>query len=347
MKQKLYLSFSIFCLCFIEMSPSNASIFRGLSLVETAIHARPMLVRAAEVFEKSRGYLGTLPGEVTVVEVGPRDGLQNQPEQLSVSQKVKLIGLLRQSGLRSIEGGSFVSPCAVPQMAGSDEVAKHLMNHRDHPAYPFLVPNMKGLEKALEAGVKEVAVFTSPSEKFLARNIHMGVEESLAVQGKVVKAAISEGLDVRGYVSCVMACPYEGVMDPNAVVNVTQSLLDTGCYEVSLGDTIGVGNLALTNSLLECLTVDHQIPVTSLAAHFHNTNGWALQNILLALMYGITTVDASIAGLGSCPYADGATGNVDTEDLVSLLHGLGVETGVGIHELEKARLYIEKILNKT
>lgn len=273
---------------------------------------------------------GNLPSSVSIVEVGPRDGLQNETSRLSVAQKIALIEGLAATGLDYVETGSFVNPRWIPQMADSEAVFQGL-NRQEQVVYAALTPNLKGLERAIDSQATEVAVFAAASEAFSQRNINCSIDESLARFEPVMTRAAAEGLSVRGYVSCVMGCPYQGEVNPEAVRVVSQSLLDMGCYEVSLGDTIGIGTPGHTTQLLDTLTA--QIEPSRLALHFHNSYGQALANLLVGLQYGISRVDSSVAGLGGCPYAKGASGNVATEDVVYMLHGLGIETGVDLEAL--------------
>jgi len=274
------------------------------------------------------------PSKVRIVEVGPRDGLQNEKTIVDVSTKVKLITQLREAGLTYIEAGSFVSPKWVPQMAGSHEVFAALAmqpSNNSSITYAALTPNMKGLERAIASGVKEVAVFAAASESFSQKNINCSIAESLTRFMPVIAKAKAENISVRGYVSCVLGCPYEGSVSVAQVDEVTQQLLEMGCYEISLGDTIGVGTPASTSALLNKLL--GSIPAGNLAMHMHDTYGQALANILIALRMGISVIDSSIAGLGGCPYANGASGNVATEDLVYMLTGLGIDHGVDLDKL--------------
>ena len=274
------------------------------------------------------------PSKVRIVEVGPRDGLQNEKTIVDVSTKVKLITQLREAGLTYIEAGSFVSPKWVPQMAGSHEVFAALAmqpSNNSSITYAALTPNMKGLERAITSGVKEVAVFAAASESFSQKNINCSIAESLTRFMPVIAKAKAENISVRGYVSCVLGCPYEGSVSVAQVDEVTQQLLEMGCYEISLGDTIGVGTPASTSALLNKLL--GSIPAGNLAMHMHDTYGQALANILIALRMGISVIDSSIAGLGGCPYANGASGNVATEDLVYMLTGLGIDHGVDLDKL--------------
>ncbi|WP_163369742.1 hydroxymethylglutaryl-CoA lyase [Endozoicomonas acroporae] len=278
-----------------------------------------------------------LPDRVTLVEMGARDGLQNQPEILSAGIRSELINRLARTGLKRIEAGSFVSPNAVPQMADSHKVFD-LLHRQPGITYGALTPNLKGFEAALAAGADEVAVFASASEGFSQKNINCSIAESLQRFEPVVAAAKKHGLNVRGYVSCVMGCPYEGDIRPSAVAGVAEQLWQMGCYEISLGDTIGVGTPLNAKKVLE--HTSRHIPVSALAAHFHNTYGQALANVLALLEEGLSIIDSSVAGLGGCPYAPGASGNLATEDVVYMLHGMGIKTGINMEELLKAATFI-------
>ena len=284
-----------------------------------------------------------LPSKVSIVEVGPRDGLQNETLNLSAAQKIELINLLSKTGLKRIEAGSFVSPKWVPQMANSDEVFQALPSRTD-VQYSALTPNIRGLETAIDAGVKEVAVFGSASEAFSQKNINCSISESLKRFEDVFQLADQNNIKVRGYVSCVMGCPYQGDISPKAVTQVSKALLDMGCYEISLGDTIGAGTPRATSLLLEDVLKD--IPAQKLAAHFHDTYGQALVNLYKALEYGIATIDSAVAGLGGCPYAKGASGNVATEDVVYMLNGMEISSGVNMDRLLTSSSYISEVLGR-
>ncbi len=285
-----------------------------------------------------------LPERVRIVEVGPRDGLQNEATPLDVATRVGLIDRLSAAGLPAIEAGSFVSPKWVPQMADTDAVLAGIAR-RDGVDYPVLVPNMRGLEAALAAGAREVAVFGAASESFSQKNINCSVAESLARFRPVCDEAIRQGLRVRGYVSCVLGCPYEGEIAPQAVAAVARALADMGCYEVSLGDTVGTGTPGKARAMVAA--VSDELPVGMLAAHFHDTYGQALANLYAVLQLGVATVDSSVIGLGGCPYAAGASGNVATEDVLYLLDGLGIETGVDMDALLAAGRFIGERLGRT
>lgn len=283
------------------------------------------------------------PKSVRIVEVGPRDGLQNEKTAVEVATKVELISQLAAAGLSYIEAGSFVSPKWVPQMAGSEQVFAQLAPTAG-TTHAALTPNMQGLERAIDCGVTEVAVFAAASESFSQKNINCSIADSLQRFQPVMEKAASAGISVRGYISCVLGCPYEGRVESKKVLEVAQQLLAMGCYEISLGDTIGVGTPAATEALLTTLL--EQVPSHQLAVHMHDTYGQALANILLALQMGIAVIDSSVAGLGGCPYAQGASGNVATEDVVYMLNGLGIEHGVDLQKLIAAGNYICSSLNR-
>ena len=283
-----------------------------------------------------------LVDSVKIVEVGPRDGLQNEKATVPTQVKVDYITALGDAGLRVIEAGAFVSPKWVPQMADTAEV------YRDIPKdpgveYPVLVPNMRGLERAIDAGVKSIAIFTAASDTFNQRNINMSIDESFANYAPVAARAREEGIRVRGYVSTALGCPYEGDVAPEKVLEVCARLLDLGCYEVSVGDTIGVGTPMQVQGVVGMLL--QVIPASKLAMHFHDTRGTALANTLAALEMGIATFDASSGGLGGCPYAPGASGNLATEDIVYMLDRMGIETGVDINRLVHASSIIAPYLD--
>jgi hydroxymethylglutaryl-CoA lyase len=285
--------------------------------------------------------MSAFPKKVRIVEVGARDGLQNE-KTVSTADKVTLINALSAAGLKDIEAGAFVSPKWVPQMADSHDVISAL----DLPDVNLsaLTPNLKGAEAAHAVGIKEFAIFTAASESFCQKNINCSIAQSIERFAEVMAFAKTKNIRVRGYVSCVLGCPYEGDIDAQAVLNVSQKLLDLGCYEVSLGDTIGVGTASKVTSLIELLL--KHIDKSKLAVHFHDTYGQALTNIYAALNLGIATVDAAVAGLGGCPYAKGASGNVATEDVVYLLQGLGIEHGIDLQRLSDAGWQITKTLGK-
>ncbi|HXV22646.1 MAG TPA: hydroxymethylglutaryl-CoA lyase [Alphaproteobacteria bacterium] len=284
-----------------------------------------------------------LPERVRMVEVGPRDGLQNEAATVPLAVKVELIDRLSATGLRVIEAGAFVSPKWVPQMADTAEV---LVRIRRAPGvrYPVLVPNMKGLEAALSAGVEEIAVFGAASETFSQRNINCSIEESLERFRPVVAMAMSKGIRVRGYISCVAGCPYEGPIAPAAVARVAQALVRMGCEELSLGDTIGTGTPRKIQAVVEA--VARNVSIERLAVHCHDTYGQSLANILAALQLGVAIVDSAVAGLGGCPYAPGASGNVASEDVLYMLDGLDIETGVDLARLTEAGAFISAALGR-
>ena len=277
------------------------------------------------------------PAAVTVVEVGPRDGLQNEPRTVPTAVKVALIERLVASGLKVVEATSFVSPKWVPQLADAAAVMKAIARVPG-VRYPVLTPNMTGFAAALAAGADEVAVFAAASESFSRRNLNCSIAESLERFRPVCAAAAEQGMRVRGYVSCVLGCPYEGAVAPAAVAGVAKALAEMGCAEISLGDTIGVGTPLKARAMVEA--VADTAPIARLAVHFHDTHGQALANILAVLELGINTVDAAVAGLGGCPYAPGASGNVATEDVVYMLDGMGIETGVDLAALVAAGRFI-------
>lgn len=285
--------------------------------------------------------MSAFPSKVRIVEVGARDGLQNE-KTVSTADKVALINALSAAGLKDIEAGAFVSPKWVPQMADSADVISAL----DLPNVNLsaLTPNLKGAQAAHAVGIKEFAIFTAASESFCQKNINCSIDESIERFSEVIAFAKANNIRVRGYVSCVLGCPYEGDIDPQAVLSVSQKLLDLGCYEVSLGDTIGVGTAKKVTQLIELLLT--HIDKAKLAVHFHDTYGQALTNIYAALSLGIATVDAAVAGLGGCPYAKGASGNVATEDVVYLLQGLGIEHSIDLQRLSDAGWEITKALGK-
>lgn len=338
MKKKFYiisLFLSFFC-CNAEAS----RLYAFLSELST-VTSRALSRTLAKHYDPVK-----FPTSVDIVEVSPRDGLQNECHILTVEERLTFMNFLEESGLSSIEGGAFVSPKFVPQMANSFEVAQHLFPRESEVSYPFLVPNLKGLEQAIKAGVNEIAVFTSPSTEFTQKNIGMSVGESLEIQREVARQAIAHNIWVRGYVSCVMGCPYEGEMDPRLVRTMAEEMLGFGCYQISLGDTIGVGTPKLTERLIRTVILEPGHDPDLFAAHFHDTNELALANLVVALNYGISTIDSSVGGLGACPYAMGATGNVATERVVCLLDVLNIETGVDLGKLERAKEYAFAALYK-
>jgi hydroxymethylglutaryl-CoA lyase len=285
----------------------------------------------------------TTPTSVKIVEVGPRDGLQNEAQSVPLDVKIKLIEKLVDAGLPVVESGAFVSPKWVPQMAASSEVFKGVRKRAD-VSYPMLVPNMKGLEAALEAGVEEVAIFAAATDSFSQNNINCSMAESIERFGLVVERAIKQNIRVRGYISCVLGCPYEGEVSMAVVDGIAKTMIDQGCYEISLGDTIGVGTPGKAQALVE--QVAKLVPIHQLAAHFHDTYGQGLANLHAVLQCGISVIDSSVSGLGGCPYAKGASGNVATEDLVYMLQGMNIKTGVDMNKLLEAGAYISKFLHR-
>ncbi|WP_412522809.1 hydroxymethylglutaryl-CoA lyase [Shewanella chilikensis] len=283
-----------------------------------------------------------LPPKVSLFEVGPRDGLQNETS-VSTQAKIALIEALADAGVKRIEAASFVSPKWVPQMADSGEVLRGI-SRRAGVCYSALTPNLKGLELALDAGADEVAVFAAASEGFSQKNINCSIEESIARFEPLLSRANEQGIRVRGYVSCVLGCPYDGEIAPAEVARVADILHQLGCYEISLGDTIGVGTPLKARKMLE--TVAERVPVERLALHFHDTYGQALANILACLETGVSVIDTSVAGLGGCPYAKGASGNLASEDLVYMLHGMGIDTGIDLNKLARAGRQISQQLGR-
>ena len=284
-----------------------------------------------------------LPGKVRVVEMGPRDGLQNEKAEVPTAVKLELIERLADAGLPAIEATAFVSPKWIPQMADHTEVLERI-RRRPGVAYPVLTPNLKGFEAAKAAGATEVAVFGAASEAFSKKNINCSIAESLERFRPVVENARKSKIEVRGYISCVVGCPYEGEIKPQKVADVAGALYEMGCYEISLGDTIGVGTPGRTQAMIEaCLA---RVPAAKLAGHYHDTYGQALANIYASMELGVATFDASVAGLGGCPYAKGATGNVATEDVVYMLHGLGIETGIDLDKVVDVGVWISSVLKR-
>lgn len=282
------------------------------------------------------------PEAVRIIDVSPRDGLQNIKAEVSTAVKLALINKLCDAGLKDIEVSSFVSPKWIPQMADAADVLSGL-TARDDTRYIVLTPNLQGFDRALDSGAKEVAVFAAASETFSQKNTNCTIEESLKRFEPLMQKAADNGIRVRGYTSCVLGCPYEGDVSVKEVVRVTKTLMDMGCYEVSLGDTIGIGTPIKAQKMIEAVL--EQVSADKLALHFHDTRGQALANILACLEYGISNIDASVAGLGGCPYAKGASGNVSTEDVVYMLHGMGIGTGIDLEKLVSAGHYITQQLN--
>lgn len=283
------------------------------------------------------------PKRVKIVEVGPRDGLQNELSFLATKNKIELINLLSNSGLEYIEVTSFVSEKAIPQLADSEIVFKSI-NKLKHIHYSALIPNEKGMLKALTLGIKEIAVFTAASESFNQRNINCSIHESIQRFKPVLALAKAHNIQVRGYISCVLGCPYEGKVSPEKVSNIAQELLNLGVDEICLGDTIGVGTPKQTQAVLE--NILQFLPLSQLSMHFHDTYGQAIANTFTSLQYGIHSFDSSVAGLGGCPYARGASGNIATEDILYLMHGLGIETGIDIYKIVAVGDMICKLIGK-
>ena len=285
-----------------------------------------------------------IPKTVRIVEVGPRDGSQNEHVQIASEHKIRFIDLLTKAGLPIIEATSFVSPRAIPQLSDADTVMAGI-TQSPSTQYPVLVPNIKGMERALKAGVRSIAVFTGASETFTQHNINATIEESLANFRPVVERAQRENIPVRGYISTVFGCPYEGKVDPQKVVWVTRELLALGVSEISLGDTIGVATPDQVVDVLNLLIEQAKVPAKRIGVHFHDTRGTALANVLMALQMGINTIDSSAGGLGGCPYAPGAAGNLATEDLVYMLDGMGIQSGVDLQKVVAATRFIAPFLN--
>jgi hydroxymethylglutaryl-CoA lyase len=286
---------------------------------------------------------GKLPERVRIVEVGPRDGLQNEKGEVPTAVKLELIERLADAGISAIEATAFVSPKWIPQMADHTEVLERI-RRKSGVSYPVLTPNLKGYEAAKAAGATEVAVFGAASEAFSKKNINCSIAESLERFRLVVEKALQEKIKVRGYISCVVGCPYEGEVKPQKVAEVAGALYDMGCYEVSLGDTIGVGTPKKTQAMIEACT--SRVPAAKLAGHYHDTYGQALANIYASLELGVATFDSSVSGLGGCPYAKGASGNVATEDVLYMLEGLGIETGVDLDKVVAIGAWISSYLKR-
>ncbi|MGH8293352.1 MAG: hydroxymethylglutaryl-CoA lyase [Gammaproteobacteria bacterium] len=285
--------------------------------------------------------MGNHPKSVKIIEVGPRDGLQNEKTTVPAAVKIEFINRLSQTGLQTIEATSFVSPKWIPQLADADEVFRGIKK-QPGVSYPVLVPNEKGMQRALAAGAKEVSIFTAASETFNHKNVNASIAESIERFKPVMALAVKHDVKVRGYISTVIGCPYEGPIAPEAVTRVAKELADLGCYEISLGDTIGVGTPVKAQRMLAAVAAE--VPMKKLAVHFHDTYGQALANIHACLELGVATVDSSTSGLGGCPYAKGATGNVATEDVLFMLSGMGIETGVDMAKLLEAGAFISTAL---
>lgn len=284
-----------------------------------------------------------LPSQVKIVEVGPRDGLQNEKQIVPTEIKIELINRLTEAGVRVIEATSFVSPKWVPQM-GDNAAVLHGISKHPAAVYPVLTPNLQGFDAAVQAGATEFAIFAAASEAFSRKNINCSIAESLKRFEPVLSSASALDMKVRGYVSCVVGCPYEGAVDPEKTAEVAHTLFAMGCYEVSLGDTVGVGNPASIQRMIEACT--RKVPIEKLAGHFHDTYGMAIANIYASLEMGMAIFDSSVAGLGGCPYAQGASGNVASEDVVYLLHSLGIETGIDLAKLAAIGDWISSAINR-
>ena len=284
-----------------------------------------------------------IPEKIQIVEVGPRDGLQNEKEWVPTETKISLIEKLADAGLTKIEATSFVSPKWVPQLKDAHEVFTGI-KRISGVSYPVLTPNMKGFERALEADAKEIAVFSAASEAFSQKNTNCSIEESINRFRPVLEEAQKNNIQVRGYISCVLGCPYQGHVPVENVVNLAAKMTEMGCFQISLGDTIGAGTPVQAKTMVQ--KVAEKVPVSKLALHFHDTRGQALANIYACLELGITVIDASVAGLGGCPYAKGATGNVATEDVVFMLHGMDIETGIDLNKLIETGRFISGVLGR-
>ncbi|XP_047323348.1 hydroxymethylglutaryl-CoA lyase, mitochondrial-like isoform X2 [Impatiens glandulifera] len=330
-------------LFFCLTSTRNISSLKATSFHDKWLTSRTNRPHKLSFGDLLNGLLDTMTGYVKIVEVGPRDGLQNEKEIIPTAIKIQLIKMLVSSGLPVVEATSFVSPKWVPQLADAKDVLESIQGV-DGCKFPVLTPNIKGFEAAVAAGAKEVAIFTAASESFVRSNINCTIEDSLARYQDVVHAARELSIPVRGYVSCVVGCPVEGVVVPSKVAYVAKELFRMGCYEISLGDTIGVGTPGSVIPMLEA--VSDVVPLENLAVHFHDTYGQALANIFASIQMGIRVVDSSVSGLGGCPYAKGASGNVSTEDVVYMLNGLGFKTNVNLEKLLLAGDFICKHLGR-
>ncbi|XP_069079560.1 hydroxymethylglutaryl-CoA lyase, mitochondrial isoform X1 [Pleurodeles waltl] len=322
-----------------------SSLSRGQNVISALLMGRGGFSKALAkgIRPLNTSSSASLPKQVKIVEVGPRDGLQNEKNLVPTEVKIRLIDLLSEAGIPVIEATSFVSPKWVPQMSDQVEVMKGIKRF-PNVSYPVLTPNLKGFQAALMSGAREVSIFGAASELFSKKNINCSIDESLQRFKEIMSASKEAHIPVRGYVSCVLGCPYEGKVAPGKVAEVAKKMYAMGCYEISLGDTIGVGTPGGMQEMLEA--VMHEVPVGALAVHCHDTYGQALANILIALQMGVSVVDSSVAGLGGCPYAKGASGNVATEDVVYMLHGLGIHTGVDLKKVLEAGSFICQSLNR-
>ena len=284
-----------------------------------------------------------IPEKIQIVEVGPRDGLQNEKEWAPTETKISLIEKLADAGLTKIEATSFVSPKWVPQLKDAHEVFTGI-KRISGVSYPVLTPNMKGFERALEADAKEIAVFSAASEAFIQKNANCSIEESINRFRPVLEEAQKNNIQVRGYISCVLGCPYQGHVPVEDVINLAAKMIEMGCFQISLGDTIGAGTPVQAKTMVQ--KVAEKVPLSKLALHFHDTRGQALANIYACLELGITVIDTSVSGLGGCPYAKGATGNVATEDVVFMLHGMDIETGIDLNKLIETGRFINGVLGR-
>ena len=310
----------------------------NMTLVRSLLRSSSRVTSFSRLFNTSN-----YPTQVKIVEVGPRDGLQNERKQVASRDKIQLVNMLTESGLSVIEVASFVNQKLVPQMSDAGAVFSGI-NKKPNVSYPVLVMNDKGLERAIKFECKDVAVFASASDPFAQSNVNKSADESLEITKNLIKQALDSKMNVRGYISCVIGCPYSGKIDARIVARIAGELLAAGCFEISLGDTIGVGAPASVRRLLDAVTTE--VPVDKIAVHFHDTYGQALANILTALDMEVSVIDSSVSGLGGCPFAQGATGNVATEDVVYMLNDLGVKTGVDLDNLMEASQFIDITLQR-
>lgn len=335
----------------VQPHSSSHSLSHSSSLLSPSVESRGFCSPSTDFQRKSISspskkfeVLTRFPKSVKIVEVGPRDGLQNEKMKVPTEVKVRLIELLSEAGLPVVEATSFVSPKWVPQLADSSDVMRQIGDMMGKSRFPVLTPNLKGFEAAVLAGAKEVAVFAAATEGFSRTNINCSIHESLERYRTICRLAKEKGIPVRGYVSCVVGCPVDGFVEPVQVAKVAKELYEMGCYEISLGDTIGVGTPGKVVQMLE--KVMEEVPVEALAVHMHDTYGQALANILISLQMGVSVVDSSVSGLGGCPFAKGAAGNVATEDVLYLLEGIGVQTGVNLAKVLEAGAFISEHLGR-